>query len=121
MNKSRTQASADWHGRTLVDTGGRRIGRLQDVYVDVETDEPVFATVRSGLLARRRAFVPLREISVGPHELHAVVTRHQVRSAPSIELHGPGLSPADEAALYAHFGLRYRPIETESGRRLARR
>jgi sporulation protein YlmC with PRC-barrel domain len=117
----RARESADWHGRTLVDVDGRKIGRLQDVYVDVETDEPMFATVKVGLLGRRRTFVPLRDITTGPHEVHVAVTRIQVRSALSIEAHGTGMSPADEGSLYAHFGLRYRPFDVESHRRLGRR
>ena len=31
---------AEWHGKMLVDRDGERIGKLQDVYVDVENDEP---------------------------------------------------------------------------------
>jgi sporulation protein YlmC with PRC-barrel domain len=41
-------AVAEWHGRMLVDLNGDRIGKLEDVYVDVETDEPQFATVKRG-------------------------------------------------------------------------
>jgi sporulation protein YlmC with PRC-barrel domain len=37
---------ADWHGKLLVDLNGAKIGKLQDVYVDVETDEPQFAAVK---------------------------------------------------------------------------
>ena len=37
---------ADWHGKMLVDRDGERIGKLQDVYVDVENDEPQFASVK---------------------------------------------------------------------------
>ncbi len=33
----------------LVDRDGEKIGNLQDVYVDVETHEPQFATVRASL------------------------------------------------------------------------
>jgi sporulation protein YlmC with PRC-barrel domain len=38
--------AAEWHGKMLVDRDGERIGKLQDVYVDVENDEPQSATVR---------------------------------------------------------------------------
>src|ERR1017187_4292363 len=31
---------ADWHCKMLVDCNDGKIGELQDVYVDVETDEP---------------------------------------------------------------------------------
>src|ERR1700735_496476 len=112
---------ADWHGKTLVDRDGERIGKLEDVYVDVENDEPQFATVKEGLIGRHLTFVPLRGIKVGPDELQVPVTKEQVKSAPNIEQHGEELSQADESALYHHFELNYTPPQTESGRRLARR
>lgn len=124
MPDDSTQArwnAAEWHGKMLVDRDGEKIGKLQDVYVDVETDAPEFATVKEGLIRRHLTFVPLAGIRVGPDELQAVVSREQVRSAPDIEMQGEELSQADEATLYHHFELNYTPIDTESGRRLARR
>ena len=35
------QNIAEWHGKDLVDRDGEKIGKLEDVYVDVETDEPM--------------------------------------------------------------------------------
>ncbi|MGA8726657.1 MAG: PRC-barrel domain-containing protein [Acidimicrobiales bacterium] len=113
--------ASDWHGKMLVDRDGEKIGKLQDVYVDVETDAPQFATVKEGFIGRHLTFVPLGGIRVGPDELQAVVSKEQVRSAPDIEMQGDELSQADEATLYHHFELNYTPIDTESGRRLARR
>ncbi len=112
---------AEWHGKTLVDRNGEKIGKLQDVYVDVETDEPQFATVKEGFIGRHLTFVPLGGVQVGPDGLQVPVTKEQVRSAPDIEMHGEELSLADESTLYHHFELNYTPIGTESGRRLARR
>ena len=112
---------AEWHGKVLVDRDGEKIGKLQDVYVDVETDEPQFATVKEGFIGRHLTFVPLGGITVGPDALQVTVSKEQVESAPNIEQHGEELSQADESALYHHFELNYTPLETESGRRLARR
>jgi sporulation protein YlmC with PRC-barrel domain len=112
---------AEWHGKTLVDRNGEKIGKLQDVYVDVETDEPQFATVKEGVIGRHLTFVPLGGIQVGPDDLKVTVTKDQVRSAPEIEMHGQELSQTDESTLYHHFEMNYTPISTESGRRLARR
>jgi hypothetical protein len=50
---------AEWHGKLLVDRDGERIGKLQDVYVDIENDEPQFATVKEGFIGRHLTFVPL--------------------------------------------------------------
>ena len=111
----------EWHGKMLVDSNGEKIGKLQDVYVDVETDEPQFATVKEGFIGRHLTFVPLGGIHIGPDDLQVQVTKEQVRSAPDIDMHGEELSQAQESALYHHFEMNYTPITTESGRRLARR
>jgi len=39
---------AEWHGKMIVDRNGEKIGKLQGVYVDVETDEPVVGLALSG-------------------------------------------------------------------------
>ena len=91
------------------------------MYVDVETDEPQFATVKEGFLDRHLTFVPLAGVEVGPDELKVTVAKERVRSAPDLQLHGEELTQADESALYHHFQQNYTPPSTESGRRLARR
>jgi uncharacterized protein YrrD len=112
---------AEWHGKMLLDVEGKKIGKLQDVYVDVETDVPQFATVKEGFIGRHLTFVPLGGIKVGPDELQVAVSKGQVEVAPNIELHGEELSQADESSLYHHYELNYTPPNIESGRRLARR
>ena len=112
---------AQWHGKMLLDHNGEKIGKLQDVYVDVETDVPRFATVKEGFIGRHLTFVPLGGIQIGPDDLQVKVTKEQVQSAPDIDIHGGELSQKDESTLYHHFELNYTPIDTESGRRLARR
>ncbi|MGO9560148.1 MAG: PRC-barrel domain-containing protein [Acidimicrobiales bacterium] len=112
---------AEWRGKKVIDREGAKIGKLQDVYVDVETDEPIFGTVKEGLLHRHLTFVLLRGSQAGPDELHVTVTKERVRSAPDLEMHGEELSQANESALYHHFEQNYTPPDNESGRRLARR
>jgi uncharacterized protein YrrD len=112
---------AEWHGRMLVDADGEKIGKLEDVYVDVENDVPQFGTVKEGFLSKHLTFVPLGGITVGPDQLQVAVTKQQVEEAPNIEQHGEELSVDDESALYHHYELNYSPASTESGRRLARR
>jgi hypothetical protein len=111
----------EWRGKMIFDCDGEKIGKLEDVYVDVETDEPQFGTVKEGFVNRRLTFVPLRGILVGPDDLQTTATKEQVRSAPAIELHGGSLSQSDESTLYHHFEQNYTPPITDSGRRLARR
>ena len=79
---------AEWHGKMLVDRNGEKIGKLQDVYVDVETDEPQFATVKEGFIDRHLTFVPLAKIQIGPDDLQVSVTKEQVKTAPDLDMHG---------------------------------
>jgi hypothetical protein len=116
-----TWTASDWIGKVIVDRDGERIGKLHDVYVDVETDQPQFGTVKEGFLDRHLTFVPLVGIVVGPDELQANVLRAQVKSAPDLDLKGQEMSQADESTLYHHFQLNYTAIASDSGRRLARR
>ncbi len=112
---------AEWHGRELIDRHGERIGKLEDVYFDIETDEPQFGTVKEGWIGRHLTFVPLAGITIGPDNLQVAASIQQVKSAPNIALKGGELSQADESALYHHFQLNYTPVDSQSGRRLARR
>lgn len=110
----------EWRGRELIDRDGQRIGKLQDVYFDIETDEPQFGTVKEGFLDHHFAFVPLTAVTVGPDRIQVPVTRQQVKDAPSIADEGDELSQADESALYHHYEMNYTPSHNPSGRRLAR-
>jgi uncharacterized protein YrrD len=110
---------AEWHGSELIDRDGERIGKLEDVYYDVETEEPQFGTMKEGLFGRHLTFVPLAGVTIGPDSLHVSVSKEQVKDAPNIELHD--LSQVDESRLYHHYQLNYTPLATDGGRRLARR
>lgn len=110
-----------WHGRDLVDRDGQRIGKLEDVYFDVGTDQPQFATVKEGLMGRHLTFVPLTEVTIGPDNLQVSASRAEVKGAPTLELEGDELSQADESTLYHYYQLNYTSSDVPSGRRLARR
>ena len=113
----------EWHGKDLLDPSGERIGKLEDVYFDIETDQPQFGTVKEGSLFVKQhlTFVPLVDVTIGPDYLQVAVSRDQVKDAPNIEVEGGELTQTDESALYHHYRLNYTPASNPSGRRLARR
>ena len=85
------QDIGEWQGKELVDRNGERIGKLEDVYVDVETNEPMFGTVKEGLIGRHLTFVPLAGLTIGPDNLQVTVSKEEVKTAPNIELRGDEL------------------------------
>lgn len=110
----------DWRGKQLVDRNGDKIGKLEDVYVDTETEEQLFGTVKEGLIGRHLTFVLLRGAVVSPDGITVQVSKKDVKRGPNLDPQGE-LAQADERELFGHFGLDYRPVPSESGRRLGRR
>jgi uncharacterized protein YrrD len=113
---------SEWHGKDLVDSHGDRIGKLEDVYFDIESDQPQFGTLKEGGLfsGRHLTFVPLVDVAIGPDYLQVAVTKDKVKDAPNIDLEGDELTQADESTLYHHYQLNYLPAPSPSGRRLVR-
>lgn len=111
---------ADWRGRDLIDRDGDKIGKLEDVYIDTQTDQPMFGAVKEGHLSKHLTFVPLAGASASPDGLTVQVSKKQVKDAPNID-QGAELAVSDETELYNHYELPYTPGETASGRRLAKR
>jgi uncharacterized protein YrrD len=111
---------AEWRGKDVLDREGDKIGKLEDVYVDTESDEQLFGTVKEGFVSRHLTFVPLRDAEVTPDGLRVTASKKHVKEAPNIDTDGE-LSKVAEADLYGHYEFDYVPPPTESGRRLARR
>lgn len=112
---------SEWHCKDLIDRDGERIGKLEDVYFDVGTDQPQFATVKEGPIGRHLTFVPLNDVTVGPDNLEVAGSKAEVKNAPNLDVERDELSKSDESALYHYYQLNYTPSSTPSGRRLPRR
>ena len=94
------------HSRTIVDTNGETLGKVDDVYIDDRTKKPEWATVTTGLLGGKSQFVPLAGASLDGDHIHARVTMEQVKNAPSVQ-HDSHLSEQEESRLFEHYGIAY--------------
>ena len=110
----------DWRNHDVIDPDGHKVGQLEAVYVDTSTDEPAFASVRTGIIGRHRlTFVPLDGATVAPSHVRVAYSKKQVKGAFSIDTDGV-LAAEDEPGLFQHYGLTYHQ-GTSGERRLARR
>jgi sporulation protein YlmC with PRC-barrel domain len=110
---------ADWRGQDVVDQKGEKLGKLEEVYFDGETDEPAFAAVKSGLVSKSITLVPLSKASVGREYVRVDQAKADVKKAPSFDTDAE-LSLNEEARVYRHYGLEYSPAGS-GARRLAKR
>ena len=96
------------------DTSGNKIGRVGQVYLDDETGQPEFATVRTGLFGTKETFVPLAQATFDGSRLTVPFTKDSVKDAPSIDTDGH-LSEEEEAQLYQYYGLDYTDRRSNTG------
>jgi hypothetical protein len=94
----------DWRGRTVLDRDGRKVGRLEEIYLDRESERPAWATLHTGLFGRHRTFVPLAEATRVGDDLQVPWTSDQIKDAPRAD---PDVTLAadEEDRLYEHYAL----------------
>src|SRR4051794_25832409 len=75
----------DWFGQDVVDIGGEKLGKLEDVFYDTEADTPAFAAVKSGTFSKHLTLVALDGASAGKAHLRVPVDKRRFKQAPSFD------------------------------------
>jgi uncharacterized protein (TIGR02271 family) len=96
----------DWQGRTLQDPNGDKIGTIDALYLDQQTDKPEWALVNTGLFGTKSSFVPLAGAAPRGEDVVVKVDAQQVKDAPKMAP-DEHLSEQQEAELFRHYGIDY--------------
>ena len=91
-------------GQDVYDESGEKIGSAAEVYLDDETGQPEWVTVRTGLFGTKESFVPIRNADLTDDGVRVPVSKTQVKDAPKIDTDGH-LSPEEEQELYRYYGM----------------
>jgi uncharacterized protein (TIGR02271 family) len=94
----------EWRGQKVVDSTGSKVGTLDEIYFDAETDLPEWAAVTTGMFGSRLSFVPLSRATSDGEHVHVGYEKSQIKDAPTVEADGD-LAPDDEQLLYRHYGI----------------
>ncbi len=103
---SEMTSAYDWRGRTLTDRNGDKIGKIDELFVDQDTDKPEWALVNTGLFGSKSSFVPLAGATPEGEDVVAQVEAQQVKDAPKMSADDE-LSEQEEAQLFRHYGVAY--------------
>jgi uncharacterized protein (TIGR02271 family) len=91
-------------GQDVYDESGEKIGSAAEVYLDDETGQPEWVTVRTGMFGTKESFVPIRNADLTDDGVRVPVSKTQVKDAPKIDTDGH-LSPQEEQELYRYYGM----------------
>jgi uncharacterized protein (TIGR02271 family) len=86
------------------DTDGDKIGTVGQIYVDPDTNKPLWATVKTGLFGTSESFVPLEDANWDRESLVVGYDKAKVKDAPRVEVDG-ALSEEEEDSLYSYYGI----------------
>ncbi|TQN40864.1 uncharacterized protein (TIGR02271 family) [Blastococcus colisei] len=91
-------------GQDVYDESGDKIGSAAEVYLDDETGQPEWVTVRTGMFGTKESFVPIRDADLTDDGVRVPVSKSKVKDAPKIDTDGH-LSPQEEQELYRYYGM----------------
>jgi hypothetical protein len=107
-----------WSGQDVLDPQGEKLGKLEEVFYDTETDTPAFAAIRSGTFGKHLTLAVLAGATAGRDFLRLTIDKKQFKKAPSFDP-AAELTVDDEASAYGYYGLEY-ATAGEGARRLAK-
>src|SRR3954463_13774412 len=103
-----------WRGQDMVDNDGDKIGKIDEIYLDAETNEPEWAVVTTGLFGTKQTFVPIQDATSTGDGVRVPFEKATVKDAPKIAPDGR-LSQEEERELYRHYGRDYAEFSGPGG------
>ena len=100
-------------GSNVYSSEGDKIGSVDEIYVDEETDQPEWIGLGTGLLGKKRVLVPVEGADLRGDEIHVPYSKDQVKGAPNVD--ADEVSQETEQALYSHYGLGYSERRSDTG------
>ena len=91
-------------GAPVHGSDGTKLGKVEDVYLDNDTETPEWVSVKSGFFGAHVSIVPLSQGTWDGNALTVPFDQDMIKDAPH---HDPdaALSPVDEQDLYRHYGM----------------
>ena len=100
-------------GGTLHSTGGDKIGKIGQVYLDDQTGRPEWATVSTGFFGSNESFVPLEAATLNASDVTVPYDKDRIKGAPNVDPSGGHISEAEEGELYTYYGLSRSTVRTD--------
>ncbi|MDT0193845.1 YsnF/AvaK domain-containing protein [Arthrobacter sp. AB6] len=91
-------------GGHVLGSDGSKIGSVGQIYVDDQTSEATWVTVKTGLFGNHESFAPLDSATQEGNDIVIAHTEDKVKDAPRVAPDGH-LEPAEEERLYAYYGV----------------
>ncbi|CAN5309583.1 PRC and DUF2382 domain-containing protein [soil metagenome] len=100
-------------GSDVISTDGSKIGTVEEIYLDQQTDQPEWVLVKTGMMGGS-SFVPLAGASMEEGAVRVPHEEQKVKDSPDVLADGE-LSQEEEAELYRYYGIEYSESSSDTG------
>ena len=100
----------EYYDAVVFDNHGEKVGGVGQVFLDEESGQPSWVTVRTGLFGLKESFVPLVEARLEEGVLHVGFSKDFIKDAPRQDPEAP-MTVAEEDALQAYYGTEDEPTK----------
>jgi sporulation protein YlmC with PRC-barrel domain len=83
-------------------SSGDKIGKVGQVYLDDQSGQPSWVTVKTGLFGTQESFVPLSSADLAGQDVVVPYDKETIKGAPRVEADAT-LSPQEEKQLYSYY------------------
>ena len=90
-------------GATVYDSDGDKIGSVEDIFYDEQTNQPEWISIGTGFFGTKRVLVPLEGADLRGDALHVPYSKSHVKDSPDID--ADEISEDAERQLYSYYGL----------------
>src|SRR5918911_3858664 len=92
-------------GAPVYDSADQKIGKVEEIFLDNDTDVPEWIGLGTGVFGTKRVLVPVAGADVGSDAVRVPYSKDIVKGTPDID--ADEISQETEQQLYGHYGLEY--------------
>ncbi len=100
-------------GADVYSSDGEKIGSVEEIFVDEETNQPEWIGLGTGFLGTKRTLVPVQGAERRDDGFYVPYSKDQVKETPEID--SDEINQETEAGLYSHYGLGYSERRSDTG------
>jgi uncharacterized protein (TIGR02271 family) len=97
------ERASQMRGETVYDSSGEKIGKVDEIFYDDDTNTPEWIGVGTGFFGNKRLLVPVQGASATDDGLTVAYDKARIKESPDIS--GDEVDEQTEAQLYSHYGL----------------
>jgi uncharacterized protein (TIGR02271 family) len=90
-------------GATVYDSDGDKIGSVEEIFYDEQTNQPEWVGIGTGFFGTKRVLVPLEGADLRGDALHVPYSKSHVKDSPDVDV--DEISEDAERELYSYYGI----------------